>query len=237
MKKVKEILRKGMILIVRCLIVLFLGYLLMIFLMDEPLWETPYDEDFLGQEDLILEVEKGDFSSLLYTVGDYVEQWTGSRKLKSAVANFRKSDIILKSCIFYYDVGYIDEYWGECTVNCSYDKEKQCWEIRDAYKKYYLDELHKNNVYTYEDTIRTYENGIKFLQENDFFDQTWAHFNLAGDHGRIEISFTEYVEYEEIRHFIFYLEDYGNRITKEEIWYDNCGKRFTKKEIWYDNSY
>ena len=36
--------------------------------MDEPLWETPYDEVFVGQESLILEVEKGDFGSLLYTV-------------------------------------------------------------------------------------------------------------------------------------------------------------------------
>ena len=108
MKGVKKILREGIRLIVLYLIFLFLWYHLMNLLMDEPLWETPYDEVFVGQESLILEVEKGDFGSLLYTVGEYVEKWTGSQRLMTVVVHSYKDDVILKKCLFYYDVGYID---------------------------------------------------------------------------------------------------------------------------------
>lgn len=199
----------------------FIGYLFM----DEPLWETPYDEVFVGQENLILEVKRGDFISLLYTVGEYVEKWTGSQRLMTVVVHSYKDDVILKKCLFYYDVGYIDEYWGRCTVLCIYDEENQYWEISSADKKYYPDEFYKSNVVAYEDTIRTYIKGIEFLGKNDYFNHTKAHFTLGGDVGRIEISFTENVELEEIRHLHFYLEDYGNRITGEEIRYDEYANR------------
>lgn len=189
--------------------------------MDEPLWETPYDEVFVGQESLILEVEKGDFGSLLYTVGEYVEKWTGSQRLMTVVVHSYKDDVILKKCLFYYDVGYIDKYWGRCTVLCIYDEKNQYWEIFSADKKYYLDEFYKNDVVEYEDTIKTYTKGIEFLRENDFFGHTRAHFTLGGTVGRIQISFTENVRIEEIRHLYFYLEDCGNRITEEEIGYDD----------------
>ena len=223
MQKIKKFLYVLMTPVIICLILQFLGYLFT----DEPLWETPYDEVFVGipQGDLILEVEEGDFASLLRIVGDYVEQWTGSQELMTVVAHTYKDDVILKKCLFYYDVGYIDEYWGRCTVICRYDEENQCWRIFTADKKYYPDEFYKSNVVAYEDTIRTYIKGIEFLGKNDYFNHTKAHFTLGGDVGRIEISFTENVELEEIRHLHFYLEDYGNSITGEEIRYDEYANR------------
>ena len=161
MKRTGGILARAVILIA---FILLIRWIVIYFLTDEPLWESPYDRNLMDQE-IVFELANDNLDLLLSGVGEYVEKWTGEQNLISCNVKIDNEGVNTHCSLVYYS-GKIKDYKGICNVMCYFKGEK--WVMANAEEQYTLDDSAPNFITNIQSVQEKYKNVLAFINENAF---------------------------------------------------------------------